>query len=139
MEQQPLVSLDTQLGPWAGYLNAYTTLIKERGYAPVSVQTQVQLITKFCEWLRRGAHRSPCTGRDHRGAILAASPECRFCTPWRRCRAVPVSPDASRTRGYPAAEEIASASSRTTHHEFWTIPARRTRPDAGNRSQLCAL
>jgi site-specific recombinase XerD len=54
MEQQPLVSLDTQLGPWAGYLNAYTTLIKERGYAPVSVQTQVQLITKFCEWLRRG-------------------------------------------------------------------------------------
>src|SRR5260370_39889417 len=54
MEQQPPVSLDMQLGPWAGYLNAYTTLIKERGYAPVSVQTQVQLITKFCEMLRRG-------------------------------------------------------------------------------------
>src|SRR6266436_9689316 len=54
MGKQPVVSLSAQLGPWAGYLNAYTTLIKERGYAPVSVQTQVQLITKFCEWLRRG-------------------------------------------------------------------------------------
>ena len=54
MEQQPLVSLDTQLGPWAGYLNAYTTLIKERGYSPVSVQAQVQLITRFSKWLRRG-------------------------------------------------------------------------------------
>jgi Phage integrase, N-terminal SAM-like domain len=54
MEQQPLVSLDTQLGPWAGYLNAYTTLIKERGYSPASVQTQVQLITKVCKWLQKG-------------------------------------------------------------------------------------
>ncbi len=54
MEKQPLVSPDTQLGPWAGYLNAYTTLIKERGYSPVSVQAQVQLITRFSKWLRRG-------------------------------------------------------------------------------------
>ena len=54
MEQQPLVSPDTQLGAWAGYLNAYTTLIKERGYSPASVQTQVQLIIKFCEWLQKG-------------------------------------------------------------------------------------
>jgi len=54
MEKQPVVSLNAQLGPWAGYLNAYTTLIKERGYSPVSVQTQVQLITRFSEWLRRG-------------------------------------------------------------------------------------
>jgi site-specific recombinase XerD len=53
MEKQPVVSLSAQLGPWAGYLNAYTTLIKERGYSPVSVQTQVQLITRFSEWLRR--------------------------------------------------------------------------------------
>src|SRR6266566_8990318 len=53
MEQQPLVSLDTQLGPWAGYLNAYTTLIKERGYSPVSVNTQVQLISCFSQWLRK--------------------------------------------------------------------------------------
>jgi|ERR1700674_3596001 hypothetical protein len=54
MEKQPVVSLSAQLGPWAGYLNAYTTLIKERGYSPGSVQTQVQLITRFSEWLRRG-------------------------------------------------------------------------------------
>lgn len=54
MEKQPRVSPDTQLGPWAEYLNAYTTLIKERGYSPVSVQAQVQLITRFSEWLRRG-------------------------------------------------------------------------------------
>jgi site-specific recombinase XerD len=54
MEKQPVVSLSAQLGPWAGYLNAYTTLIKERGYSPVSVQTQVQLITRFSGWLRRG-------------------------------------------------------------------------------------
>ena len=54
MEKQPRNSPDTQLGPWAEYLNAYTTLIKERGYSPVSVQAQVQLITRFSEWLRRG-------------------------------------------------------------------------------------
>jgi hypothetical protein len=42
MEKQSLVSLDTQLGPWAGYLNAYTKLIKERGYSPASFQTQVE-------------------------------------------------------------------------------------------------
>jgi site-specific recombinase XerD len=54
MENKPVVLLSAQLGPWAGYLNAYTTLIKERGYSPGSVQTQVQLITRFSEWLRRG-------------------------------------------------------------------------------------
>lgn len=54
MEKQPVVSLSAQLDPWAGYLNAYTTLMKERGYSPVSVQAQVQLIIKFCDWLRRG-------------------------------------------------------------------------------------
>ena len=59
MEKQPVVSLSAQLGPWAGYLNAYTTLIKERGYSPVSVQTQVQLITRFSEWLRRGHNEVP--------------------------------------------------------------------------------
>jgi site-specific recombinase XerD len=53
MKKQLLVSLDTQLGPWAGYLNAYTTLIKERGYSPVSVNTQVQLISCFSQWLRK--------------------------------------------------------------------------------------
>jgi site-specific recombinase XerD len=54
MKKQSLVSLDTQLGAWTGYLNAYTTLIKERGYSPVSVDTQVQLITCFRQWLRKG-------------------------------------------------------------------------------------
>jgi site-specific recombinase XerD len=53
MKKQLLVSFDTQLGPWAGYLNAYTTLIRERGSSPVSVNTQVQLITRFCQWLRK--------------------------------------------------------------------------------------
>ena len=59
MEQQPFVSLDTQLGPWAGHLNAYTKLIKERGYSPVSVETHVQLIIRFNKWLRRG-HTAIC-------------------------------------------------------------------------------
>jgi site-specific recombinase XerD len=54
MEKQSLVSLDTQLGPWAGYLKAYTKLIKERGYSPASFQTQVQLIKRFNKWLRSG-------------------------------------------------------------------------------------
>lgn len=53
MKKQLLVSFDTQLGPWAGYLNAYTTLIRERGSSPVSVNTQVQLLTRFCQWLRK--------------------------------------------------------------------------------------
>jgi hypothetical protein len=55
-----------------------------------------------------GAHRSPCPRRDHRGAILAASPKCKICKPWRRCRAVPVPPHASRTGCDFAAEETAS-------------------------------
>jgi site-specific recombinase XerD len=59
MEQQPLVSLDARLGPWVEYLNAYTTLITDRGYSPASVQTQVQLIIRFSEWLRRG-HTEIC-------------------------------------------------------------------------------
>jgi site-specific recombinase XerD len=54
MKKQSLVTLDMQLGAWAGYLNAYTTLIKERGYSPVSVDTQVQLIACFSQWLRKG-------------------------------------------------------------------------------------
>jgi site-specific recombinase XerD len=54
MKKQQLVSFDTQLGPWAGCLNAYTTLIKERGYSSGSVQTQVQLIRCFSQWLRKG-------------------------------------------------------------------------------------
>jgi site-specific recombinase XerD len=54
MKKQSLVTLDTQLDAWAGYLNAYTTLIKERGYSPVSIDTQVQLITCFSQWLRKG-------------------------------------------------------------------------------------
>jgi len=54
MKKQRFVLLDKQLGPCAGYLNAYTKLIKERGYSPVSVQTQVQLIRRFSQWLRRG-------------------------------------------------------------------------------------
>jgi len=139
MEKQPVVSLSAQLGPWAGYLNAYTTLIKERGYSPVSVQTQVQLITKFSGVAPEGAHRSPCPRRDHRGAILAASPKGKICTAWRCCRAVPVPPHASRTGSYSATEETASVFPVKTHYEFRTIPVRRTRPDTGNHSQLCAL
>jgi site-specific recombinase XerD len=90
MDKQPRVSPDTQLGPWAGYLNAYTTLIKERGYSPVSVQAQVQLITRFSEWLRRGhtdvhaldeiiverfLRRHQSAGSAHRGD---AATLCRF-------------------------------------------------------------
>src|SRR5690349_8678339 len=59
MEQQPLVSLDARLGPWVEYLNAYTTLITDRGYSPASVQTQVQLIISFSVCLRRG-HTEIC-------------------------------------------------------------------------------
>jgi site-specific recombinase XerD len=53
MEKQRLVLLDTQLDPWAEYLNAYNKLIEERGYSPVSVQTQVQTIKRFGQWLRK--------------------------------------------------------------------------------------
>jgi hypothetical protein len=86
-----------------------------------------------------GAHRGPCPGRDHRGAILAASPKCKLGTPWRRCRAVPVPPHASRTGSDSAAEEPASVTPAKTHYALRTIPVRRTRPDTGNHSQLCAL
>ena len=53
MKRKSLVSLDAQLGASAGYLTAYTTLIKERGYSPVSVYPQAQLITCFSQWLRK--------------------------------------------------------------------------------------
>lgn len=90
MKQQPFVSLNTQLGPWVGYLSAYTTLIKQRGYSPASVQSQVQLLTRFSQWLRK-AHteiyaldeaivprflqRRPNAGRVRRGDKAAL---CRF-------------------------------------------------------------
>jgi site-specific recombinase XerD len=53
MEQQTLVLPNAQLGPLAEYVNAYTTLIQERGYSVISVQTQVQLIRRFSQWLQR--------------------------------------------------------------------------------------
>jgi integrase/recombinase XerD len=53
MKKQPLTSLNTQLGPGAEYVNTYTKLIKEQGYAHVSVQDQIRLITRFIGWLRR--------------------------------------------------------------------------------------
>lgn len=49
-KQQPLASQGRRLEHWAGYLNTYTTLIKEQGYALGSVQGQVQLITRFLTW-----------------------------------------------------------------------------------------
>jgi site-specific recombinase XerD len=54
MKKQPLTSLDTRLGPWAGYVNTYTRLIEERGYSPQCVREQTQLISRFTEWLWRG-------------------------------------------------------------------------------------
>jgi site-specific recombinase XerD len=55
--ENTLVSIDTttgvRVGPLAEYLDAYTTLIKERGYAAVSARNQIQLIAKFNQWLRR--------------------------------------------------------------------------------------
>jgi|KBSMisStandDraft_5_1062788.scaffolds.fasta_scaffold210365_2 site-specific recombinase XerD len=56
MEQQPLDLPNAQLCPLAKYLNAYTTLIRERGYSLASVQDQVQLIRRFSRWLQR-THR----------------------------------------------------------------------------------
>jgi hypothetical protein len=49
---QPLASLDTRLVHWAGHLNAYITLVEERGYTLGSIQNQVQLITRFLAWFR---------------------------------------------------------------------------------------
>ncbi|MBZ5685576.1 MAG: tyrosine-type recombinase/integrase [Acidobacteriia bacterium] len=53
MKKQPFASRYRQPGPWAGYQNTFTTLIKELGYAPGSIQNQTQLITRFAEWLWR--------------------------------------------------------------------------------------
>ena len=53
MKKQPLALQYGQLGPWARYHNTFTTLIKELGYAPGSIQNQTQLITRSGEWLRR--------------------------------------------------------------------------------------
>jgi preprotein translocase subunit SecA len=53
MKKQLLASVCWQPGPWARYQNTFTTLIKDLGYAPGSIQNQTQLITKFAEWLRR--------------------------------------------------------------------------------------
>jgi hypothetical protein len=53
MKKQPLSSLNTQLGPWAEYVNTYITLIQEQGYAARSIQDQVRVITRLVCWLRR--------------------------------------------------------------------------------------
>jgi hypothetical protein len=53
MKKQLLASHYKQPSPWARYQNTFTTLIKELGYAPGSIQNQTQLITRFGEWLRR--------------------------------------------------------------------------------------
>jgi site-specific recombinase XerD len=86
MKKQPLVLPDAELGPWAGYLNAYTTLIEKRGYSPASIETQVLLITRFCDWLRWGRieicalnesivqrflRRPQCAGSTRRGDAAA--------------------------------------------------------------------
>src|SRR5215469_11398838 len=84
------------------------------------------------------AWRNLCTGRGSGAEILAVSPERMLRTAWRCCCAVPVSPPASRPGSY-AAEETASVSPTTTHYELRAIPIRRTRSDAGQRSELCAL
>jgi hypothetical protein len=53
MKKQLLASVCWQPGPWARYQNTFTTLIKDLGYAPGSIQNQTQLINRFAEWLRR--------------------------------------------------------------------------------------
>src|SRR5262245_16105391 len=53
MKKQPLDSWYRQPGLWARYQNTFTTLVKELGYAPGSIQNQTQLITRFADWLRR--------------------------------------------------------------------------------------
>jgi site-specific recombinase XerD len=53
MKKQSLDSWYRQPGLWARYQNTFTTLVKELGYAPGSIQNQTQLITRFADWLRR--------------------------------------------------------------------------------------
>jgi site-specific recombinase XerD len=53
MKKQPLASRYRQPGSWARYENTFTTLIKELGYAPGSIQNQTQLIARCAEWLWR--------------------------------------------------------------------------------------
>jgi site-specific recombinase XerD len=55
MKPQSLL-LNMQLGPFAEYCNAYTTLLTELGYSPGSIQNQIQQVTRFCKWLHKG-HR----------------------------------------------------------------------------------
>jgi hypothetical protein len=54
MENKLVVSPDMEPSLWVRYLNAYTTLIKEQGYSPVSVRNQIQLLKRFSKWLRKG-------------------------------------------------------------------------------------
>jgi site-specific recombinase XerD len=51
-KQQPLALPDERLEHWAGHLDTYTTLIKERGYSLGSVQNQGRLISSFLTWLQ---------------------------------------------------------------------------------------
>jgi hypothetical protein len=49
-----LVSLNAQLSPWAEYPNAYTILLRSAATRPYPSKPQIQLITKFSQWLRTG-------------------------------------------------------------------------------------
>jgi integrase/recombinase XerD len=54
MKNKLVVSPDMEPSLWAMCLNAYTTLIKERGYSPASVRTHLQLLKRFSKWLSKG-------------------------------------------------------------------------------------
>ena len=82
MKKQPLASVCREPGPWAGYQNTFTTLIKDLGYAPGSIQNQMQLITRFAEWLRRGQTEIHCLDETMVQRFLRSQQSAEFCTPW---------------------------------------------------------
>lgn len=55
MKKQHLEAVDAQPQQWAEHLNSYTNLVRARGYAIGSIQSQVYLIKRFLAWLRSHA------------------------------------------------------------------------------------
>jgi hypothetical protein len=132
MKKQPLISLNTQLGRWAEYVNTYTKLIKKQGYAHVSVQDQIRLITKFIGWLRR-MHTEIGSLDDTIVYRFLRHRKNLGCTRHDDAAALDRFLHMLRGQGVaPPKKTIAAFSQTTTDRELRTVPVPRTRPSTRN-------
>lgn len=53
MKEQPLRSPNKRLGPAAGYIENYTTLLRQLGYSPLTIRPLIQVAARFLCWTQK--------------------------------------------------------------------------------------